>query len=101
MKVDFLQPAEDEFAAAIAYYNRQSEGLGLEFAAEVKRGLGRILQYPAAWTPLSKRTRRCRLNRFPYALLYQLRGDCILVVAVHNLHTHPDSWKSRLKPREA
>jgi hypothetical protein len=100
VKVDFLQPADDEFAEAIAYYNLQSEGLGLEFAAEVKRGLGRILQYPAAWTQLSKRTRRCRLNRFPYALLYQIRGDLVLIVAVHNLHKHPDSWKSRLRPRE-
>ena len=100
MKVDFLQTADDEFVATIAYYNLQSEGLGLEFAAEVKRGLGRILQYPGAWTPLSKRTRRCRLNRFPYALLYQIRGDLILVVAVQNLHKHPDSWTSRLQSDE-
>ena len=97
MNVHFLATAEDEFAEAIAYYNLQSEGLGLEFAVEVKRGLGRILQFPAAWTPLSKRTRRCRLNRFPYALIYQIRTDLILVVAVQNLHRHPDSWKSRLK----
>ena len=55
MKVDFLQTADDEFVETIAYYNLQSEGLGLEFAAEVKRGLGRIVQYPAAWTPLSRR----------------------------------------------
>ncbi|GEM_PF-896211 len=86
--------------ARASYYNLQSEGLGLEFAAEVKRALGRILQYPDAWTPLSKRTRRCRLNRFPYALLYQPRSDAILVVAVQNLHKHPDSWKSRLKTEE-
>ena len=99
MRVDFLQTADDEFTEAIAYYNFQSEGLGLEFAAEVKRGLGRILQYPVAWTPLSERTRRCRLNRFPYALLYQIRGDIILVVAVQNLHKHPNSWISRLPPR--
>ena len=100
MRLDFLQTADDEFAEAIAYYNLQSEGLGLEFAAEVKSGLGRILQYPLAWTPLSKRTRRCRLNRFPYALLYQIRGDIILVVAVQNLHKHPDSWISRLPSDE-
>lgn len=99
MKVDFLQPADDEFAAAIAYYNLQSEGLGLEFAAEAKRALGRVLQYPTAWTPLSNRTRRCRLNRFPYALLYQIRNELILVIAVQNLHRHPDSWKSRLTPK--
>ncbi len=24
----------------------------------------------------------------------------ILIVAVQNLHRHPDSWKSRLKPGE-
>jgi hypothetical protein len=100
VKVDFLQTTDDEFAEAIAYYNLQSEGLGLEFAAEVKRGLGRILQYTAAWSPLSKRTRRCRLNRFPYALLYQIRGELVLIVAVQNLHKHPDSWKTRLRPDE-
>ena len=100
MKVDFLQTADDEFAEAIAYYNFQSEGLGLELAAEVKRALGRILQYPTAWTLLSKRTRRCRLKRFPYAVLYQIRSGLILVVAVQNLRKHPDSWRSRLKPNE-
>jgi len=97
VKVDFLETADEEFVSAIAYYNLQSEGLGLEFAVEVKRALGRIVQYPNAWTTLSKRTRRCRLNRFPYALLYQVRGQLILVVAIQNLHAHPDSWKSRLR----
>ena len=100
MRIDFLDPADAEFVDAIAYYNLQSEGLGYEFAAEVKRVMGRILQYPEAWAPLSKRTRRCRTNRFPYGLIYQIRGDTILIVAVQNLHKHPDSWKSRLKPDE-
>jgi hypothetical protein len=97
MKLDFLQTADDEFAETIAYYNLQSEGLGLEFAAEVRRALGRVLQYPTAWTLVAARTRRCRLNRFPYALLFQIRADGILVVAVQNLHRHPESWQSRLK----
>lgn len=96
MKVDFLQPAQAELLAAITYYNLQSEGLGYEFAAEVKRTLGRIIQYPAAWSALSARTRRCRTNRFPYGIIYQVRGETILIVAVMHLHKHPDSWKSRL-----
>ena len=37
MKVKFLAPAEKELIDAVAYYNSQSEGLGFEFAAEVKR----------------------------------------------------------------
>jgi hypothetical protein len=98
MRIDFLDPAEDEFVEAIAYYNLQSEGLGYEFAAQIKRAIERILRYPKAWDPLSKRTRRCRTNRFPYGLIYQIRSDPILIVAVQNLHKHPDSWKSRLRP---
>ena len=100
MTAHFLDPADAEFVDAIAYYNLQSEGLGYEFAAEVKRTIGRILQYPEAWTSLSKRTRRCRTNRFPYGVIYQLRGDSILIVAIQNLRKHPDSWKSRLRPDE-
>ncbi|MCK4393761.1 type II toxin-antitoxin system RelE/ParE family toxin [Candidatus Bipolaricaulota bacterium] len=100
MNVDFLDPAEAEFVDAIAYYNTQSEGLGYDFAAEVKRTIGRIVQYSDAWASLSQRTRRCRTNRFPYGVVYQVRGDTILIVAVMHLHKHPGSWKSRLEPRD-
>ncbi len=66
MEIKFLAPAEAELVDAISYYNMQGEGLGYEFAAEVKRTIERIIQYPEAWTKLSKRTRRCRTNRFPF-----------------------------------
>jgi len=101
MNVHFLAAAEAELHEAIAYYNGQSEGLGYEFAAEVNRAIGRILQYPDAWAKLSARTRRCRTNRFPYGLVYQVRGDTVLIVAVMHLRRHPDSWRSRMKPHEA
>ena len=96
MKIEFLDPAEAEFAEAIAYYNRQAEGLGYEFAAEVKRTITRIVTHPQAWTPLSTRTRRCRTNRFPYGLIYQVRDGMVMIVAVMNLHQHPTSWRTRL-----
>ena len=100
MRIEFLDPAATEFLEAINYYNLQSEGLGFDFAVEVKRTLERILQFPDAWAPLSKHTRRCRTNRFPYGLIYQIRRNTILIVAVQNLHKHPDSWRSRLKPEQ-
>jgi hypothetical protein len=65
MQIVFLPPAKSELTDAISFYNMQSERLGYEFAAEVKRMLERIVQYPDAWFKLSKRTRRCRTNRLP------------------------------------
>lgn len=96
MKVEILAVAEAELADAVSYYNGQSEGLGFEFAAEVKQTIARILRFPEAWTMLSPRTRRCRTKRFPYALIYQARGDSILIIAVMHLRRHPDTWRSRM-----
>ena len=97
MIIRFLAPAKAELVRTVDYYNIQSEGLGFEFAAEIKRTLERILRYPEAWHPLSKRTRRCRTNRFPYGVVYQVKGSMILIVAIMHFHQRPRSWRSRLK----
>ena len=78
----------------------RARGSLFEFAAEVKRTIERIVQFPEAWAPLSKRTRRCRTNRFPYGVVYQVREEFILIVAVMHLRRHPDSWQSRLSRTE-
>jgi plasmid stabilization system protein ParE len=100
MKIEFLPPARAELTDAISYYNIQSEGLGYEFAAEVKRTLERIVRHPDAWLKLSERTRRCRTNRFPYGIIYQVRKEMLLIVAVMHMSREPETWKSRLKPKE-
>lgn len=96
MRVEFLAPARDEFEEAVAYYNGQKEGLGREFAREVRRAIGRILQYPEAWTHLSRRTRRCPTDRFPYGIIYQVRSDRVLIIAVMHLRRKPTVWKARI-----
>ena len=100
MKITFLPPAKDELVEAISYCNAQSEGLGYEFAAEVKRILERVVQHPDAWSPLSTCTRRCRTNRFPYGVIYQAREEILLIVAVMHLGREPETWRSRLKKKE-
>ena len=94
--VDFLAAAETELLEAIAWYNEQSEGLGFEFAAEALRTVERIVRYPQAWGALSKRTRRCRTNRFPYGIIYQIRKDRILVVSIMPMKREPNSWRGNL-----
>lgn len=97
MKPTFLDVAQSEFDETIDYYEQQRLGLGFEFADEVEEALGRIEHYPQAWSPLSPRVRRCLVNRFPYGVIYEVRNDRLVVVAVQNLQREPDSWRSRVK----
>ena len=96
MHVQFLAPARAEFRDAIAFYNAQRAGLGYDFSAEIKKAIQRIMEYPEAWSLISKRARRCRVNRFPFGVIYQVREDTLLIVAVMHLHREPDSWRRRL-----
>lgn len=100
MKIRFLSAARLELEAALVYLNEQSEGLGYEFAVEVKRTLERIVRYPDAWPRLSERTRRSRTRRFPYGVIYQQRADEILVIAIMHLRRDPLAWRQRLRGGE-
>ena len=98
MNIEYLEPAAVELYEAIGFYNIQRQGLGLEFAKEVEDTIERIKQNPEAWTTIStsKQARRCLTNRFPYGIIYQIRENTILIVAVMHLSRRPQTWQSRL-----
>jgi hypothetical protein len=96
MNVSFLAPAQAELTEVVTYYNSQKDGLGFEFAEEVKKTIGRIIQYPEAWSVLSQRTRRCQTNRFPYGVIYHVSDNTLIVVGVMHLHRKPQGWKTRV-----
>lgn len=84
MNIAFLEPAAQEFYASIAFYNLQRQGSGQEFAKEMEDTIERIKQNPEAWATIStsKRARRCLTKRFPFGIIYQIRQDTLLIVAV-------------------
>jgi hypothetical protein len=96
MRIRFLEIAKIELDEAIQYYNYQAHGLGEVFLAEALKVLDRIAKFPDAWHACSKRTRRCQTRRFPYGVIYQIRKEEILIVAIANLHRKPGYWKDRV-----
>lgn len=96
MNIRFLQIAEIELDEAVAFYNYEACGLGNNFLCEVLKALDRILEFPEAWQPCSAKARKCLVRRFPYGIIYQIRDNEILVVAIANLHRTPEYWKDRI-----
>lgn len=99
MIAEFFPEAIAELEEAYEFYEGRVPGLGAQFKSEFRHALALILEQPRAWTPIGGGLRRCRLNRFPYALVYGEHEQRIIVIAVANLKRRPRYWRSRLKRR--
>lgn len=97
MTIRFLKIAEIELDQAIQWYRAQAPGLDNAFLIEVLSAADSIERFPLAWHPLTEGVRRCRLNRFPYGLIFPIDNGDILVLAAAHLHRRPDYWRDRLK----
>ena len=96
MSVRLLPAAQVELDEAINWYAKQALGLGDSFLVEFLRTIQLIERHPLGWHPLSKNTRRCRLRRFPYGVIYTQDTQGILIVAVAHLHRRPAYWQGRV-----
>jgi toxin ParE1/3/4 len=97
MRVEFVLGARLEFHDATEWYEARGDGLGSAFAEELKDTLILIAQAPDRWRCVEEDVRRCLLRCFPYAVLYTIEADCILVLAVMHSSREPGYWKDRLK----
>ncbi|MBI1821974.1 MAG: type II toxin-antitoxin system RelE/ParE family toxin [Nitrospirae bacterium] len=95
MKFYFHPDAEAELDRTIEYYEQCQRGLGLIFAEEVYATIARIIEYPDAWSILSKNSRRCFVTRFPYGVVYQIKSSALRITAVAHLNRRPGYWKKR------
>jgi plasmid stabilization system protein ParE len=99
VKVSLLEVAQQELGEVVSYYNGQQASLGDAFLVEVIAAIERIRRFPDGWHPLGKNIRRCRLRRFPYAVIYHADGSEVLVIAIAHSHRRPSYWRDRLPPR--
>ena len=77
------EPAVDELREAVRWYVADTVEL--------------INSHPEIGEPTSadRKTRRALVPRFPYQVVYRLRPDEIVIVAVAHLKRRPGYWKIR------
>ena len=93
--VRFLRPAELELLDAVQYYESQAKGLGSEFLDQIDAAVLDIREAPERWPVIRLSIRRRLVHRFPYALLYRVEPDEIIIQATMHLHRRPDYWMGR------
>ena len=85
-----------ELDGAVAYYQNQRSGLGLDFLADVERAFSKIQQHPELGRSYKIRgLRRYVLQRFPFFIFYAELKACIWIVAIAHSKRKPDYWRKR------
>ena len=94
----FHPEARIEVRSAAAWYRERSSEAARGFTGEVTDGIQSIRQHPAAWPVWSRSdVRRRVLRRYPYAILYIVEGEVVVIVAVAHHKRRPGYWLPRLR----
>jgi plasmid stabilization system protein ParE len=95
-RLEFHPDALAEYEASVEHYESIQPGLGSRFIASVESALQSILESPATWPVLEQDVRRRLTRVFPYAVLYSVEPEYILVIAILHCHRNPGYWQSRV-----
>jgi toxin ParE1/3/4 len=92
---EYHPAAKAEYLQAIQHYSGIRPELGMSFVTEVEGAIERARQFPQAYGKVTESLRHIGTHRFPYAIVYEIREDRILIWAVAHTSREPGYWKTR------
>lgn len=96
LPVDLHGDALEEAAEARRWYAQRSPAAALRLLDELDDAIAAIAEHPQRWPTHLHGTRRYRLRRFPFLLVYHVRDDRIQVIACQHGRRRPGYWRDRL-----
>jgi len=90
----------NDIIAASEWYDSRKAGLGAKFARAVRDKMEDIQKQPLlARIRDSRRSVRWVFpRRFPYRIIYRIKGDAVLIIAVIHAAQYERRWKERVDP---
>jgi len=95
VKHHFHPEALFEYSESVLYYESCRPSLGMDFIQEIENAIVLITEAPERWKVLEGNFRRLLVKRFPYALVYTVDNDLVIIYAVMHCSRSPGYWKGR------
>ncbi len=92
----FLVEAAEELELHRDYYERKAPGLGARFLIATHDAITAAMATPNAGAAVAAGARARRIARFPIRIIYVVRVDRLIVVAVAHGARRPGYWADRL-----
>ncbi|MDN5285162.1 MAG: Plasmid stabilization system protein [Mucilaginibacter sp.] len=83
----FHPKAEIEYLEAFVWYEEQLDKLGERFESSVERKLQNIISNPLFYPNKKFKCRECKIEDFPYLLVYKVYPERNLIFIVSVFHT--------------
>jgi plasmid stabilization system protein ParE len=80
---------------AIFYAQQANTELGLALVTEFERAIEVLREHPNLGAPWRGITRRFPLRRFPYNILYLVKGAELRIIALAHQRRRPGYWSGR------
>jgi hypothetical protein len=90
----FHPEAEEEYLAAIDHYVIAGGAIATRFADATEAAIARVAREPRRFREVAPSIRLCRVQRFPYTILYS--ETLRIVLAVKHDRRESDYWRNRL-----
>lgn len=94
---EFHPAAEQEVVEAAEWYEHARDRLGDGFMDAVIEAADRAAAFPERGSSHRAGTRRIVLDRFPYDVVYMVRPQRVVIVAVAHHSRRPGYWRKRLR----
>jgi toxin ParE1/3/4 len=90
------EEAESDVEEGYKWYESKRGGLGEEFLSSLDQAEEAIVNNPKTYRiRYKKKVRSFIVNRFPFMILYIVKGKNIDVISVFDTNQHPRKWKRR------
>ena len=95
-RIEWFPEAEAELQSAENYLRGQRPTAADDFIQRMREAIADLEESAHTYTSPDPEVRWYLLEQFPYAVIYQLFDDEVVIIAVMHLKRRPGHWKTRL-----
>lgn len=94
-KIIIHDDAQAEYVESYSWYHERGSHIAEAFEHEVEHALKTLQEFPDRWPLYRSPWRRILLRRFPFGIIYGIRDNKIVVIAIMHTRKRPGYWKNR------
>jgi len=95
-QIIFVPEIASELDQSLEYYKKQEIGLEKLFLDEIEKALKKIQKNPERYHLIEDNIRKYIIKQYPYKIIYTIKPETIIIIAIVHQKRKPDYWKGRI-----